>query len=184
MAWLVLWLWRTITFCANLLFLWLETPINRTALQSDNVIMDLATQDKQIVLLQVKASLRFTFLDLESPITSTPPHNYCPLGWFKKVSSEVAGPLMSLLTIENCFFFFYYILNPRLYKVFKREHFRSVANHSDCNSYCEMILWYTYVPLGINCNNCANPNFCKSAIISVLLIKILASESIQFNLFI
>lgn len=43
-----------ITFCGNLLGgggLWIEKPINSEALQSDNVIMALATQDKQIVLL-------------------------------------------------------------------------------------------------------------------------------------
>lgn len=51
MAWLALWLWRIITFRGNLLFIWIEKPINSAALQSDNVIMALATQDKQIVLL-------------------------------------------------------------------------------------------------------------------------------------
>lgn len=63
MVWLASWLWRMITFRGNLLFIWIEKP-SRAALQSDNVIMALATQDKQIVLLWVNAFLGFTFLDL------------------------------------------------------------------------------------------------------------------------
>lgn len=65
-----------ITFRGNLLFVWIEKPINRTTLQSDNVIIAVATRDKQIVSLQVKAFLGFTFLDLESPVTPTHPHCY------------------------------------------------------------------------------------------------------------
>lgn len=79
MAWLDLWLWDVITLCLVIwCFIWTERAINSTALQSDNVIMALATQDKQIALLLVKAFTGFTFLDLESPFTPTLPNTHFP----------------------------------------------------------------------------------------------------------
>lgn len=79
MARLDLWLWDVITLWLVIwCFIWTERAINSTALQSDNVIMALATQDKQIVLLLVKAFPGFTFLDLESPFTPTLPNPHFP----------------------------------------------------------------------------------------------------------
>lgn len=46
-----LWRRRMFAFRGNLLLMWLEKPIYSAALQTDNVIMALATQDKQILLL-------------------------------------------------------------------------------------------------------------------------------------
>lgn len=79
MAWLDLWLWDVITLRLVIwCFIWREKPINSTALQSDNVIMALATQDKQIALLLVKAFPGFTLLDLESAFTPTFPNVHFP----------------------------------------------------------------------------------------------------------
>lgn len=47
--------WRVITFHGNSKFVWIVKPLNSAALESDNVIMALATQDKQMCVALSKS---------------------------------------------------------------------------------------------------------------------------------
>lgn len=105
-------------------------PINSAALQSDNVIMALATQDKQIVLLSVKALLGFPSLDLESPITLNSSANLFPLEMFYRARSVPRKQVPCCPQVPRC------LLLPNSYtgKTTTAPIKRIVQYEKSCNS--------------------------------------------------